>query len=101
MAWFICSGVNPNVALMKHAYQRTTYDGDTKDWSAKNAVDGIIYDGSDVIFTHTKNEGLQWWIVDLESVFTIAEVYVYTRPDQCMSVCSFACLYVLNKDFSL
>ena len=76
------------MALNKPAYQRSTYTEESKDWSAHNAVDGIIYDGADddIKYTHSLNggPGPQWWIVDLKDQFTITEIYVYTRLKKCM-----------------
>lgn len=43
-------------------------------YPASHGVDGNI-----TSFFHTDNESNPWWIVDLGSVFNIAEVHVYNR----------------------
>lgn len=78
-----------NVAINKPAFQRSTYYAEKEkeqNWSATNAVDGIIYDHAydKRLSTHTNNEAnkQQWWIVDLKEEFRIDRVRVYARKKQ-------------------
>ena len=80
--WLSCStGGNLNIALNKPAYQISTYTQGGKNWSASNAVDGIIYGDSSREGIHTEVNGQdnQWWIVDLEQEYVISKIIVFAR----------------------
>ena len=67
--------------MNKPAIQISTYTDQGKNWSASNAVDGIIYGDSSREGIHTANTGKdnQWWIVDMEKEYTISKIIVFAR----------------------
>ena len=72
-----------NIALKKPAYQINTYTKEGEDWSASNAVDGIIHGDKSRQGIHTEgSNSMNWWIVDLEDDLIIDEIHVYARKGQ-------------------
>lgn len=80
---------NANIAFEKPAYQISTYKDEFQEkkyiWSASRAVDGILYDKDDRAYAHTNGSAStkEWWMVDLEDVYPITEIYLHGRLVQC------------------
>ena len=78
--WSI-SDENPNIALHKPAYQIST----NWNYTATLAVDGVFPWDTSVGSDHsaeTNNSNIpigafHWWIVDLQRIYTISDVYFY------------------------
>lgn len=75
--------MNPNVALDKPAFQKTTYKDGAVEGNAGLAVDGVLYndDGSDKEYSHTQSGEQQWWVVDLEREFLISTLRIFARTN--------------------
>lgn len=69
---------NSNVALNKTATQSSNYDNA----GAERAVDGNT-NGSYSIgsVTHTQNDALSWWMVDLGSNYHISDIEIWNRAE--------------------
>ena len=81
---YTCISVtNPNIAFGKDAYQSSTY----QNCPAERAVDGILYGDSVEQYAHTNggNTASQWWMVDLDGLHNITEIYLHGRSGQCKS----------------
>ena len=70
-----CSQSLENIAFNKQAFQSSTWK---KDYEASNAVDGNIN-----TYSHGNQEpnSLNWWKVDLLSVYYISQVILTPRQD--------------------
>lgn len=72
-----------NIARDKLAYQKSTIEDNGQARPASVAVNGILYGNSKEEYTHTSGgePGKQWWMVDLEGVYDIKEIYLFNRYD--------------------
>ena len=71
-----------NIAFNKPAYQSSTYTTYTSYskvvHEASYATNGLLYGGENEEFSHT-NDHNAWWMVDLEGIYSISEIYLYNR----------------------
>ncbi|MCG8311252.1 MAG: Ig-like domain-containing protein [Cytophagales bacterium] len=76
----IAGGAVTNAALNKPASQSSTDYGGVPERALDGNTHGVYSGGS---VTHTTNESHPWWEVDLESVYSITDINIYNRTDDC------------------
>lgn len=85
-----------NLALAGTATQSSTDFGGVASRANDGNTNGA-YSGASV--THTQNEEMPWWQVDLGSSYSIGEISVYGRTDECcIARLTDYTVYVLDED---
>ncbi|MEM6802910.1 MAG: PQQ-dependent sugar dehydrogenase, partial [Bacteroidota bacterium] len=73
-----------NVSLRKTATQSSTYNSNSYNFDANNALDGnTTGDDAANTITHTNNELHAWWEVDLGAVYSLSGINLWNRVDCC------------------
>ena len=87
----LLTSASRNLALNKPAWQSSIYANKHDHGLPHEAVDGNASSDyvTDFSCTHTKDDTIPWWTVDLEGQFMVEEVVITNRGDCCGNTLKF------------